>query len=625
MLSGKVSILTRKAAIRNIHRCISSSAYLFQGSEVTKAKEKFDTVKLPEKKPPREPLLKNFALGKVDRELLGFPEAFIDVDSQNSAKLKRDSYEDFLATNIFSNSNDSKNILKMRDYGSFYCNPELATERFYAGTEPESQSLSYGFFISNHKLVADIISKHCDAQTKQDYLSKMSRGDLMGTVCMQEPTPPQTECRPFNTVATMTFDEVDWILNGEKSYVLIQDLESSLFLVTAAVESSDKSGNYEEKVGVFAIEGNSPGVTITETHETIGFEEAPFKKVTIKFDKVRAHQNQFLGDSLRTSIDILNQLRLNIGTLAVAGVMRPIINKLTDYFINTKIQTVSFKDLDIMKETTGRLASKCYALESMIYFTAALKDIYEGQDIDLECAAVKSYAVQVLSEFITAPINTVGPLTTCKKEGYEKLIRDAIQLIGIEEPNETLKQFISLCSLNHTGIALNEIIKKERNILDHPMFIFNRYRHEISIERPKMKMQLWYDLHESLKPGASFLEASIYRLQAVSDILLARFGSQIFLHSIECGMVAEMSILCYAMFTTASRASRSYCIGLRNADQEVNLANAYCFEIHERVKKIAQDIDNGEFSSTMHSYRTLGEKLIQNKKYHLEHPTTRNF
>ncbi len=90
-------------------------------------------------------------------------------------------------------------------------------------------------------------------------------------------------------------------------------------------------------------------------------------------------------------------------------------------------------------------------------------------------------------------------------------------------------------------------------------------------------------------------------------------------------MFADMITLCYAMFASVSRASRSYCIGLRNAEQEVHLANALCHQLCEKVLKLATDLDNGEFASTWHIYRKLGEELMGSKKYHLEHPTTRNF
>lgn len=220
---------------------------------------------------------------------------------------------------------------------------------------------------------------------------------------------------------------------------------------------------------------------------------------------------------------------------------------------------------------------------------------------------------------------SVGALATHSNEGYQKLIRDAIQLIGIEEPIDTLKQFIGLHGISHTGKAINNDVKMERNILDHPLFIFKRMRQEISIKNPKLKLNLWHYLHESLRTGADCTEASIYRLRAVIEILLARFGTQIFLHSVEIGKVAEIQMMCYAMFATCSRASRSYCIGLRNAEQEVILANALCFEFMQKVLKIAKDIDYGEFSCPSHYYMKLGDKLMENKKYNLEHPTTRNW
>jgi acyl-CoA dehydrogenase family protein 9 len=324
-------------------------------------------------------------------------------------------------------------------------------------------------------------------------------------------------------------------------------------------------------------------------------------------------------------VSLLNEMRLNLGMMAVNGIMKPMINKLTDYFINTRIQNIHFKDIDTLKQRIGKLTASCYALESMIYLTAGLKDIYQDQDIDVECGVIKSYTVQTLAEFITAPAFTVGPRAMVADEGFEKLIRDAIQLIGTEEPVETLRQFIGLSGMSHAGKEFNELVKKKRNILDHPMFIFNRFKHEISIENPKLKMELWHNLHPSLRPASDFLEASVYRLRATIEILLGRYGTQIFDHPAEIANVADIAMLCYAMFASSARASRSYCVGIRNGDQEVFLSNALSYDLSSRIKKMALDIDHGEYGTSMHTYKVVGEKLMDNKKYHFEHPTTRNF
>lgn len=279
----KLILSSRRTAVRNIYRCISSSSAQYQSSEVVKSAGKFEATKVPEKKPQRAPLLKNFSIAKVDAELLGYPEAFIDMEVLNQAKLQRDSYEDFLRTNVY-NVDEAVNIEKLKEFGSFNCQQTLTTDRLYSTSEPESLKLSYSNFISNHKLVADMINTYCDEQTKQKYLMKMNSGELLGTVCMMEKEPPKIENKQFNTLGTK-FDDF-WLVDGEKSFVLLNDLESSVLLMAAAIDSTDILGDHADKIGLFLIDGNAKGVSIVETLPTIGYNEAPFKRVTIKFKNV---------------------------------------------------------------------------------------------------------------------------------------------------------------------------------------------------------------------------------------------------------------------------------------------------------------------------------------------------
>lgn len=285
----KIITLSRKTAVNNIYRYIASSSSCYQGSEIVKSSKKFDTAKIPEKKPKREPLVKNFNIAQVDTELLAFPEALIDNEAVDQAKMRRDTYEDFLKNNVF-NVNETSNIEKLKGFGSFDCYPTIATEQLVSSYEPESDVLSYGTFISNHKVVAEVISKYSNEQVKFDYLNKMSRGELLGTVCMMESKPPQKENYLFNTVGSK-YDDT-WTLNGEKSYVLLNNLESSLLLVSATVDATDLIGDIQERVGLFLVNGNAKGVSIVETNSTIGFEEAPFKRVTIKLNNVHVESGK---------------------------------------------------------------------------------------------------------------------------------------------------------------------------------------------------------------------------------------------------------------------------------------------------------------------------------------------
>lgn len=331
------------------------------------------------------------------------------------------------------------------------------------------------------------------------------------------------------------------------------------------------------------------------------------------------------GNGYKVASSLLNSLRLDKGFLALSGVMKPMLKSLTENAINTKVQGVHMKDVDTIKEQLGALACSYYALESMIYMTAGLIDIYEKQDVELESAMVQAFAIQTMTDFVVRPLHAVGPQAAIKGGGFDRYIRDAVQLAAAGEYLDTVQQFISLAGFNHAGPVLNEAVVKNRNPLNHPAFIFSRIFKQTSIDHPKKKFNLDEYLHPSLASGANFMENSILRLNAAAEILLARHGSLVVQHTVENAKLAEVATLCYAMFAAAARASRSYCIGLRNAEQEIHLANVFCYVSSGKVKRIVKEIDNGEYATSEHTFKIVGEKMIEAKEYHLEHPTTRNF
>jgi alkylation response protein AidB-like acyl-CoA dehydrogenase len=322
---------------------------------------------------------------------------------------------------------------------------------------------------------------------------------------------------------------------------------------------------------------------------------------------------------------LLNSLRLDKGFQALGGVMRPLIKRLTENAITTKVQGIHMKDVDTIKEQLGALTCSYYALESMIYMTAGLIDIYEKQDVEMESAMVQAFAIQAMTDFVMRPMHAVGPQAVIKGEGFDRFIRDATQVAAAGEFLDTVQQFISLSGFQHAGPILNQQVVKERNPLNHPAFIFSRVFKQTSIDFPKKKFNLEEYLHPSLVAAAEFLEASILRLNAAAEILLARHGQLVISHTVENAKLAQAATLCYALFAVVSRASRSYCIGLRNADQEVHLANVFCFEKSNEVLRIAKEIDNGQYATSEHTFKIVGEKLIETKEYHLEHPTARNY
>lgn len=322
---------------------------------------------------------------------------------------------------------------------------------------------------------------------------------------------------------------------------------------------------------------------------------------------------------------MMNSTRLTQGVLALNGIMRPLLNELTRNSIDTVINGLHMKDVDVVKDDIGSLAADYYTLESMIYMTAGLVDIYEKQDIEVESAMVQSFAIQIMTDFVMRPLHMVGAKAVCEGSPYAKYVRDSMQFAANTEYLDSVKQYLCLAGLNFAGMSLEETVRKDRNPFHHPSFIFSRMLMEKSIDKPKRTQQLHHYLHPSLEHSGNMLEDSILRVGAAVDILLGRHGSKVVDHTVETAKIADAATACYAMFCVAARASRSYCIGLRNADQEMMMANVICYMNYNKVLRIAKDIDEGEYGTSEHMYKSVGERLIASKGYHFEHPTARNF
>lgn len=166
---------------------------------------------------------------------------------------------------------------------------------------------------------------------------------------------------------------------------------------------------------------------------------------------------------------------------------------------------------------------------------------------------------------------------------------------------------------------------KVRNPLFNPKFILSQYFDRRDLENPQLKLNLAHYVHPSLEPPAQFLEKSVLRLQMCSETLLGRHGQYIIEKQVDVCRIADISILLYAMCASISRASRSYCIGLKNANYENLIASIYNAEACETIKSIAFDIAKGSIITCDDSHQKVAKQLFQNKGYFCEHPLTRNF
>ena len=91
-------------------------------------------------------------------------------------------------------------------------------------------------------------------------------------------------------------------------------------------------------------------------------------------------------------------------------------------------------------------------MESMLYYTSALIDNYEGQDIDVESAVIKSFCIDTIFKNATLPLETFGPGSLLTGEKTEQNIRDVLHLATIGETMDAVRLFIGLTGFQHAGV-----------------------------------------------------------------------------------------------------------------------------------------------------------------------------
>lgn len=185
-----------------------------------------------------------------------------------------------------------------------------------------------------------------------------------------------------------------------------------------------------------------------------------------------------------------------------------------------------------------------------------------------------------------------------------------------------------------------------RNPLYYPKEMFKRMwtNSRQANDNPKLNLGLNYYVHPSLLHAATALEYCVLRLQYATEILLARYGIEVLNKHMELQRLSECIILIYAatavigMLTfksfklfiitfelLAGRTSRSYCIGLRNADVEMTIANAFCLNMKEIVQKNVLDIQRGPYTTNDENYKVIAKRTFDSRKYFAEHPLEKNF
>ncbi|XP_058443837.1 complex I assembly factor ACAD9, mitochondrial [Malaya genurostris] len=571
----------------------------------------------------REPFMKNMFIGVMDTDLLVYPES-LNREEQSRVVSERKHLEQAVKDG---GQENFEALIKRAGAFSLqsplnYGGKQLIETELAYFNEIISKDFPTALVVGQHNAIIQLLNKFASDRLKEKCLTELSNGQKSVSFAMFEVDAPNGTM--FSTLADLGSSGASWLLNGSKSFV-INGENTGYLLVVASTKTIENMNEKDSTITTFLVDVNAHGVTRAPSEETLGLSDV--KQATFTFKNVQLTEDDIIGsegNGAHVLVELLRSTRIQTSVLGVQ-MMKHILNKVAKYCIETKTGTGHVMDIESVREEMSRSLCHVYAAESMIYLTTGLLDDFHGQDADMEVAITKAFTAEKLLRMALMPLRFIGPQALVKGNSLEAVLRDSIQFAGHGETIDAIKLFVALAGVQHAGMATYQTIKKDRNPAMNPSHVWSKMFDKNTIDSPKKFINLEHYFHPSLDPAANRIEFSIARLKLATECCLSRHGIELMQRHIELVRLADIAVLIYAMIATASRASRSYCIGLTHGDQEIHLANTFILEASETISRLAKDLEQGQFITNDANYDAMARYLFRQKEYFFEHPLTKNF
>jgi len=226
---------------------------------------------------------------------------------------------------------------------------------------------------------------------KKKYLPKIATGEMITAYALTEPE-AGSDAMNAKTVAMLSPDKKYYILNGQKQFISNAGF-ADLFVTYAKVDG--------DKFTSFIVERKFEGVSVDEEENKMGMKGSSTRSVI--FTDAKVPVENVLGEVGKGHVVAFNTL--NIGRFKLgAGCVGASKNALQDAVTYAK-QRFQFgkpiAEFGLIKHKIAEMAIRTFAVESMVYRTAALVDRilqridHHAEDVGVQMAkGIEEYAIE---------------------------------------------------------------------------------------------------------------------------------------------------------------------------------------------------------------------------------------
>lgn len=248
---------------------------------------------------------------------------------------------------------------------------------------------------------------------KSRYLPKLASGEWIASFALSEAN-SGSDALAMQTKAALPADGTHYVLNGVKMWIT-NTAFAQFFSVFAKVE---------DKVTVFLVERDTPGVSFGKEEHKLGMHGTSTRRVILENVRVPVENALEVGKGHYAAFCALNLGRFKLEAGAVGG-LKYILSVCTSYAKQRKTFGRPIAEYGLIQHKLAEMGARTFALESMIYRLAGdLDAVFAPVVPDADDAPAQYHRA---AEEMAIECNIVKVLGS---ETYSAMADEAIQIHG---------------------------------------------------------------------------------------------------------------------------------------------------------------------------------------------------
>ena len=310
--------------------------------------------------------------------------------------------------------------------GLDYLTLALVLEEIAAGDGGTSTAIS----VTNCPVNA-ILMRYGNEAQKQQWLTRLARGELLGVFCLTEPH-VGSDASALRTTARRDGDA--WVINGVKQFIT-SGRNGHLAIVIAVTDK----GAGKKGMSAFLVPTDAPGYVVARLEEKLGQHSSDTAQ--INFEDCRIPATNLIGEEgegYKIALSALEGGRIGIAAQSV-GMARSALEVAVAYAKERQSFGTAIFNHQAVGFRLAECATRLEAARQLIWHAASLRDA--DKPCLKEAAMAKLFATEMAEQVCSAAIQTLGGYGYVNDFPVERIYRD-VRVCQIYEGTSDVQKII---------------------------------------------------------------------------------------------------------------------------------------------------------------------------------------